>query len=178
MVVGLRRVHGLAGRAGGERAFDQPHVVVGAVEGPGVAAVLVVAVAVGEVLQQRAAGGDVHQLHPAAHAEQRHIALERAARERDLEAVALGNRAARLGMGRLPVACGVDVGPAGEDQPVDQVEHLVGIVLERLVGRQHQGDASGALDRHYVGARQQVGLLVPHAPARSLQRGADPDDRP
>ena len=154
----------------------QADVVVGAVEGARDAPVLVVAVALGQVLQQRAAGGDVHDLHPAADAQQRQVALERAAGERDLEVVALGHRAAGLRVGLLPVGRGVDVGAAGEDQPVEQVEDRVGLVLERLVGRQHERDPAGALDGVDVGARQQVGLLVPHAPARALERGADADD--
>ena len=55
VVVGLRAVGDLARGARGQRAVGQAHVVVGAVEGAGVAAVLVVAVALGQVLQQRAA---------------------------------------------------------------------------------------------------------------------------
>ena len=103
VVVGLRAVDDLAGGARGQRAVGQAHVVVGAVEGARVAPVLVVAVALGQVLQQRAAGGDVHELHPAADAQQREVALQRAAGERDLEVVALGDRAAGLGVRLLPV---------------------------------------------------------------------------
>ena len=122
----------LAGGAGGQRAVAQAHVVVGAVEGARVAAVLVVAVALGQVLEQRAARGDVHELHPAADAQQREVALEGAARERDLEVVALGHRAAGLGVGLLPVGGRVDVGAAGQDEPVEQVEDRVGILLRRV----------------------------------------------
>jgi hypothetical protein len=60
---------------------------VGASKRARVAPVLVVAVALWQVLQQRAARGDVHELHPAADAQQREVALEGAARERDLEVV-------------------------------------------------------------------------------------------
>ena len=65
-------------------------VVVGAVERPADAAVLVVAVALGQVLVERAAARDVHHLHAAADAEQRQVALQRAARQGELEGVALG----------------------------------------------------------------------------------------
>ena len=89
VVVGLGRVVDLARGARGQRAVGQPDVVVGAVEGARHAAVVLVADVVGQVLDQRPPARDVHQLHPAADAEQRDVALERAARQRDLEVVAL-----------------------------------------------------------------------------------------
>ena len=46
--------------------------------------------------------GDVHDLHAAADAEQREVALERAARERDLEVVALRHRARGSRRGPAP----------------------------------------------------------------------------
>ena len=52
----------------------------------------------GQVLAQRAAEGDVEQLHPAADAEHRHVALDRAAGQRELGPVALGHGAGGLGM--------------------------------------------------------------------------------
>ena len=52
-------------------------VVVGAVEGAEHAPVLLVSDVLGEVLQQRAAAGDVDQLHPPADAEHRHVPLDR-----------------------------------------------------------------------------------------------------
>ena len=76
--------------------------MVGAVERADHAAVLVVAEALGQVLQERAAAGDVDQLHAAADPEHRQIARDRRARERDLERVALGHRVDRLGVGGLP----------------------------------------------------------------------------
>ena len=57
---------------------------------------LLVAEAVGQVLTERAAAGDVDQLHPAADPEQRQVALDRRAHERDLEGVALGHGVERL----------------------------------------------------------------------------------
>ena len=99
---------------------------------------LVVADELRQVLVERAAAGDVEHLHPAADAEQRHVALERAPRQRELEAVALGPGALRLGVRLGAVAGRVDVGAAGEDQPVEQVEQPVGIGLGGVVGRQQQ----------------------------------------
>ena len=157
----------LARGAGGQRAVGQAHVVVGAVEAARVAPVLVVAVALGQVLQQRAARGDVHDLHAAADAQQRHVALEGAAGERDLEVVALGHGAASLGMGLRPVGRRIDVGAAGQDEPVEQVEDRVGVVLRALVGRQQQREPAGALDGVDVGARQQD---RPAGPRRSSAR--------
>ena len=162
-------------RAGGERALGEPDVVVGAVEGARDAAVVLVAEVVGQVLLERAAARDVHELHAAADAEQRDVALERAARQCDLERVALGPRAlghrVRLGA----VAGGVEVGAAGEDQPVDDVEHLVGVALGLGVGRDHQREAAGGLDGVDVGAVEEERLGVPDRPARALDRGADAD---
>ena len=45
------------------------------------------------------------------------------------------------------------------------------------IGRQHQRDPAGALHRVDVVAREQHRLLVPDAPARALERGAQADDR-
>ena len=74
----------------------------------------------GQVLHQRAAAGDVDQLHAPADAEHRQVALDRRAGQRDLERVALGHRVDGLRVRPLAVAGRVDVGAAGEHQPVDQ----------------------------------------------------------
>ena len=50
------------------------------------APMLAVSEALGQMLQERAAAGDVDQLHAAADAEHRQVPLDRRARERDLEA--------------------------------------------------------------------------------------------
>ena len=71
-------------------------------------------------------------------------------------------------MGPFAVGVGVDVGPAGEHQPVDHVEHEVGLLHDRLVRRQHQREPAGALNGRDVAARKQERLLVPIAPARPL----------
>ena len=79
---------------------------------------------VAEVLDQRAAAGDVEDLHAAADAEHGHVALERAAAKRDLEAVALGLVADRHRVRLGAVARRVEVGSAREDQRVEDVEKL------------------------------------------------------
>ena len=121
--------------------------MVGAVEGAGHPQVFVVAEALGQVLEQRAAVGDVDELHPAADPEHRQVALDRGAHERDLEAVALGHRVERLGMGLLAIARRVDVGAAGQHQPVEQVERFVGLLEQQLVGRQHHDQRPSVLHR-------------------------------
>ena len=77
VVMGLGGVFELARGARGERALAQAHLVVGAVEGAGHAAMLVVAEALGQMLQQGAAAGDVDQLHAPADAEHRQVPLDR-----------------------------------------------------------------------------------------------------
>src|SRR6516225_5575298 len=82
-------------------------------------------------------------------------------------------------MGLSPVVDGVDVVAAGEDQPVEQVEHRVGVVFEARVRRDHHRHPAGALDRLDVGEREERGLaLLPHAPVGAGERGADADGRP
>src|SRR4051812_15740445 len=175
VVVRLGGVVDLAGGARGERAVGEAHPVVRPVEGARDAAVVLVADVVGQVLDQRAPARDVHELHPAADAQQRDVALERPARERDLELVALRPGALRGRMRRLAVGRGVDVGPAREDEPVEDVEQLVGILHRPWIGRQHERETARALDRVDVGAVEQVRLGVPHRPARALESGADAD---
>ena len=167
----------LAGGARGERAGRQAHVVVGALEAARGAAVLLVAELVGKVLAQRAAEGDVDQLHAAADAEHRHVALDRAAGERELDAVALGHGVVGLGMGLGAVGGGVDVVAAGEDQPVEQVEHLVRVVLERA---RRAGSSPPARPR--AGSRRCSSTAAARRRARSHtpqlragERGADSD---
>ena len=175
VVVRLRRVVDLPGRARGERALGEPDVVVGAVERARDAAVVLVADLVGEVLPERAAAGDVHDLHAAADAEQRDVALERAPGQCELERVPLGPHAAGHRVGLGAVGGRVDVGAAGQDQAVQDVEHLVGLGLGLGVGRQHERDPARGLDGVDVVAIEEVRLRVPVAPAGALDRGADAD---
>jgi hypothetical protein len=82
------------------------------VEGAQRAPVVLVPDGVGEVLDQCPAARDVHHLHAAADAEQGQVAVHRAQGERRFERVALGHEP--------------QVGAAGQDQPVEEVEHDVG----------------------------------------------------
>ena len=134
---------------------------------------------VGDVLVERAAAGDVEQLHPAADAEHRQVALERAAREGELEAVALGPGALRVRVGLGAVAGRVDVRAAGEDEPVEQVEQLLGRLGDLVVGRQDQRQPARLGDAARVRALRDVDLdVAPDGPVRALDHRADPDDRP
>ena len=152
--------------------------MVGLVEAADDAPVLGVADVVGQVLAQRPAAGDVEHLHAAAHAEEGHPALERAARQRELEGVALGQHGRRLGVALGAVALGLDVGAAGEDERVDEVEQRVGVLRRAPTGCEQQRHAAGARDVIEVRAREQRDLVVPGAaPARALERDADTDDR-
>jgi len=55
-----------------------------------------------QVLDQAAAAGDVHDLHAAADAQERDVALERPTRQRKFEAVALGTVSTVFGCGGSP----------------------------------------------------------------------------
>ena len=116
-----------------------------------------------QVLDQRPAAREVHQLHPAADAEQRQVGVQRRQPERDLERVAIGHIAV--------------VGAAGQDQPVEQIA-ATPTASSTSSGGSSTAQPAGALDRGRVGARQQHRLVVPHAPARALDRGAQADHRP
>jgi hypothetical protein len=119
--MGFDRVQLLSGGSGRERSRAQKDIVVRVVEATEVAAVLLVADVLGEVLMQRAAERDVQQLHAAADTEHRHVAGDGGARERDLGAITLGYGLAGRCVARLPVLVGADVSPAGEYQRVDKL---------------------------------------------------------
>ena len=142
------------------------------------AQVVVVAEALRQVLVQRAAERDVQQLHAAADAEHRDPSLDRAPHERELERVALGHRV-DASSGRAPrrswrgrcrrrrrasarrrrssASSGVGSTSAGSGASISAIP-------------------PARADRVEVVRRQQRRLLVPHAPLRALERGADADD--
>src|SRR5207245_880743 len=128
------------------------------------------------VLLERPAAGHVYELHPAAYPQHGEVAFDRRARQRDLEDVALGRRHSGLLAPLLAVAGGIDVRAAGEQQAIDQLEHLARFLDRDGVRGEHHGQAAGVLHRLHVAARQQNGLLVPDAPLRLLQRRAQADD--
>src|SRR5215210_8162390 len=87
VVVRLDRRPPRAGGTGGERVGVEAHLVVG--EGAWCMAVLFVAERVREVLLDGAPVGDVEDLHPAADAEDGHLALQGSTYQRELVSIAL-----------------------------------------------------------------------------------------
>ena len=77
--MGLGGVDLLAGGTRGERAGGEADVVVGVLEAAQRAPVLLVTELLGQMLAKGPAEGDVDQLHAAADAEHRHVALDRPA---------------------------------------------------------------------------------------------------
>ena len=92
VVEGVDVERGAAGERAQARVAADAHPVRGVVAGLGLAMA-------GQMLDQGPAGGDVHDLHPAADAEDRHPAGGRAAGEHELERVGLGLGRAELGRG-------------------------------------------------------------------------------
>ena len=138
-------------------------------------AVLLVPHDLGQVLDDVAAAGDVEHLEATADREHRQLARERGLEQRELAAVALGVRARRLRMRLRAVLVGLQVVAAGEDQPVERVEHLVDPVL---VGRHEHRPPAGPLDGADVVVRDERGLdLPPVAPGRGLDVRRDADQR-
>ena len=153
----------------------QAHVVVGAVERAARAPVVVVAEALGQMLVERPAERDVHQLHAAADAEHREVALDRAARERDLERVALRHRPFVSGWAARRSSAGSMSAPPTRISPSSRSRTSSGSPASAGPAT-HQRQPAGALDRVEVLRGEQRGLLVPHAPPGALERGADADD--
>ena len=102
-----------------------------------------------EVLVQRPAAGDVERLAAAADAQQRHPALERRARERELEGVQRRLRRPQL---LVPlggaVGAGVQVRAAGEADAVEAGDQRLQV---RHARGQHDRDRARALDPLHVG---------------------------
>jgi len=98
------------GSARRERAGSEPHRVVGPVEAPADPAVLGVAEALGQVLDQRAAARDVQHLASTADREHGHVALECSLQQRELGPVARPVNAERLLVRLLVVQPGIEIG--------------------------------------------------------------------
>jgi hypothetical protein len=81
-------------------------------------------------------------------------------------------------VGLLAVGSGVDVGAAREHQAVEELQRLLGIHGEALVGREHHDQPPRALHGLDIAERQQRRLLIPYAPPGALERGAYADRRP
>src|SRR5207247_6050824 len=80
----------------------------------------------GDVLVERAAVGDVHQLDPAADAEGRDEVVDGGSRERRLEVVAAPVDGAEVCVGSGAVEGGVDVVAADQQEAVDKRKRLAG----------------------------------------------------
>jgi hypothetical protein len=127
------------------------------------------------MLDEIAAARDVHDLEAAAHGEHGHVARERSLEQRQLACVALRSRPARLRMRVRAVRVRVDVGAAGEDQPVERVEGL----LDRVRARRHeQRPPARGLDTAHVVVRDERRVELPVTPARRLDIRRDSDERP
>ena len=131
---------------------------------------------VGQVLVERAAEGDVQHLHAAADAEDGHVALERRARQRDLEPVALGSRAVGLRVGLGAVGGRVDVGAAGQHQARRSGRAVAPGRRPRRRGAAGTREPAGVLDRVRSTLRvRSVTGSSQTAQRSALDRGADPD---
>ena len=83
---------------------------------------------IGQVLQQRAPERDVHDLHAAADAQGGQVRAVRRVDERDLDLVTVRfDAVVVLGVGRGPVASGLDVTAAHQHQAVERFEEVVGV---------------------------------------------------
>ena len=149
VVVGLGAVQLLAGGGGGaasrraaRTSWSEPSKL------PRRAAVVLVAERLGQVLEQRAAEGDVEHLHAAADPEHRHVALHRARGERDLERVALGDRALGRGVALgAVVARGRCRAPPARISPSIRSSVSSGSSSSAGSGGIISASAAGALDR-------------------------------
>ena len=152
--------------------------MIGAVEAAGHAAVVLVA-------EQRSAGPGsacrpARRSSPACRGRCRGTgcrARSRAARARSRSRRARAPCARSAARAARRRSCGSTSAPPASSRPSIEVEHEIGLGDHARVGRQHQRDAAGALDRVDVVARQQHRRLVPDAPAGLLERRADADQR-
>ena len=159
--------------------LGEPHVVVGALERAGRAAVVLVAELLRQMLAQRAPAGDVQKLHPAADSEDGQIAgraLRARARSRTGRAPGRCRRSSSCSLGVVDTR--VDVGAAREQQPRRSVSRASsGCSATAGIGGQEDGEAAGAVRSINVLLRQQRRGVVPHAPPCALPGRAHADHR-
>ena len=147
---------------------------------PGSGAVAIMADDVGQVLHERRAGRDGHDLHAAADAEHRHPPLPRGTGERELPGVAVVSWLLRGVVGRGSVAARLDVGTTRDDEGVETREHGIRHVVVGVEARR-EDDADGArpLEVVDVAVRQHDAVLLhPRRPVDVLDVRRDADDRP
>ena len=174
VVVARDRVQLRSRRARHERARLELDRVVHAVEASDHPPVRVATLLVREALDESAPEGHVQDLHAAADAEERQVALHGRSDHGDLESVPLGVGALRRRIALGAVGRGVHVGAADRQQAVEPLEDRGG--MSGIDGQDHR-QRPGGLHGGHVAVGDQVGGLAPEGPARFLAHGADPDQR-
>ncbi len=129
--------------------------------------------AIWHVLLQVAAERDVEDLRAAADREQRQIACKRDAHQRELEVVALAHHPDGLRVRRFAVQLRIEIRAAGEDEPVDGIDRLVGSSARR----HEQRDAARAHDRAHVRRRHECRVEIPRTELGAREVRRDADDR-
>jgi hypothetical protein len=124
------------------------------------------------MLAQGPASGHVEQLHSAADAKYRQPLCQRGGEQLQLRLITLGVDAARPRVRLRPIAGGVDVAAAGENEPVQPAQGA------RDAGhrRQQHGHTAGLGDLVDVAGRQQRGRRVPASPLGRLGVRGQSDD--
>lgn len=171
--------HADSGGARYQRPVRKPHIMRD-VDGVAVwvGVVALVSDDIGQMLVQRAAQRDVHQLHPTADALHRHLAPPHEADELQLEDISLGDRSLGARVARLAVVRGVDVDAAYQQHAVHVVKRLVNLAGQVRVGHQDHRPSTRSDDMAKVGSRHERGLHWPGAGDHVLKRRDDADDRP
>src|SRR5215210_7619064 len=135
---------------------------------------------VGEVLLYGASVGDVENLHPAADAEDGHLAFKRSTYQRELVCVALLLYGACLGVPFVSVEGGIQVPSTScDDERVEKVEHPARVFRIFRIWRQQEWARAGALHGLYVARRaDDRRYLLPDAIAHPFGRRRDADVGP
>ena len=129
-----------------------------------------------QMLVQCATRGDVRQLQTPADAENGHPATTCAGQQRQLPRITIGAGLVGLGVGRGAVESGIDVEAAGEDQPVQTVEHRVGGSIRVGLRWQQHPRAADRGGRVEVDLGQKGRAHVPHTLLGALEVGREADD--
>ena len=127
-----------------------------------------------QMLAQRPASGHVEQLHSAADAEYRQPVCQRSGEQLQFRLITLGVDPARPRIRLRPIAGGVDVAAARENEPVQPGQGA------RDAGhrRQQHGHTASLGDLFNIAGREQRGRSVPASPLGRLGvRGQSDDSR-
>ncbi len=106
-----------------------------------------------QVLFQRTARADCHDLHPPADPERGKTDSISGIEQSELPGVTITTHLGH-GMGHLPVALGIHVGAASDDQAIEPGDHLCHAIVLRW---QQHDDAAGGFDRSRVYRGQEIG---------------------